>query len=66
MLVLLLFFYFQYLPKTYPGTCFRLSKFLNVWRTFSFGHFSRLENSQKNPGYLRPKFNTLYQVTPRE
>ena len=30
---------------------------------FVFGRFSKPENSQKNPGYLRPTLNTSYRVT---
>ena len=29
-----------------------------------FCRFSKPENSQKNPGYLRPTLNSLHQVTP--
>ena len=51
---------FHSIPNIYPGTCFWLSKLPKLWRTFFFGR------PQKNPGYLRPTSNTLYQVTPRE
>ena len=47
-------------------TCFWLFNLPNVWRTFFIGRFSKPENSQKNPGYLRPTVNTFCQVTPRE
>ena len=47
---------FDSIPKIY---LFWLSKLPNVWRTFFFGRFSKPENFQKHPGYLRPTLNML-------
>ena len=61
-MLLLLFFYYPLHKQIYLFLAFQVTK--RVAYLF-FYRFSKPESSQKNPGYLRPSLNTLYQVTPR-